>query len=94
MLSDLRIAPFSDHLRAILRALQVLRPEGGSGWTSLSERERDVLSALSAHATTKAIAKHLALSPETVKHHLKRIFAKLGVHSREQALKRIAERGG
>ncbi|MBS0613490.1 MAG: hypothetical protein JSS24_10000, partial [Proteobacteria bacterium] len=90
MLSDLRIAPFSDHLRAILRALQVLRPEGGSGWTSLSERERDVLSALSAHATTKAIAKHLALSPETVKHHLKRIFAKLGVHSREQALKRIA----
>jgi len=94
MLSDLSIAPFSDHLRAILRALEVLRPEGGSGWNSLSERERDVLSALSAHATTKAIAKHLALSPETVKHHLKRIFAKLGVHSREQALKRVAERGG
>ena len=94
MLSDPGIAQFSDHLRAVLRALEVLRPEGSPGWNALSERERDVLSALSAHATTKAIAKHLALSPETVKHHLKRIFAKLGVHSREQALKRAAERGG
>ena len=94
MLSDSGTAPFSDHLRAILRALEVLRPAGASGWNSLSERERDVLSALSAHATTKAIAKHLTLSPETVKHHLKRIFAKLGVHSRDQALKRVAERGG
>lgn len=92
VLSDPAATRFSDHLRAILRALEVLPLEDPSGWKSLSERERDVLSALSSHATTKAIAKHLALSPETVKHHLKRIFAKLGVHSRDEALKRVAER--
>jgi DNA-binding CsgD family transcriptional regulator len=65
-------------------------PSNLSGWSTLSERERDVLSALSAHSTTKAIAKQLGLSPETVKHHLKRIFTKLGVHSRAEALERLA----
>jgi DNA-binding CsgD family transcriptional regulator len=79
-----------DHLRAILRSCDALTPMGASGWTALSERERDVLSALSAHASTKAVAKHLGVSPETVKHHLKRIFTKLGVHSREEALRRVA----
>jgi LuxR family transcriptional regulator, maltose regulon positive regulatory protein len=65
-------------------------PSTLDGWGMLSERERDVLSALSAHPTTKAIAKSLGLSPETVKHHLKGIFAKLGVHSRAEALERLA----
>jgi len=65
-------------------------PSSLTGWSALSERERDVLSALSAHNTTKAIAKQLGLSPETVKHHLKRIFAKLDVHSRTEALERLA----
>jgi len=92
LLSDPAARLYSDHLRAILRALEAFPLADQSGWKSLSERERDVLSALSSHATTKAIAKHLALSPETVKHHLKRIFAKLGVHSRNEALKRVAER--
>jgi ATP/maltotriose-dependent transcriptional regulator MalT len=89
-LGQLSSAATLDHLRAILRSCDALTPLGASGWTALSERERDVLSALSAHASTKAIAKHLGVSPETVKHHLKRIFTKLGVHSREEALRRVA----
>lgn len=93
LLSDPAARHYSDHLRAILRVLEVLSLEDQSGWKSLSERERDVLTALSSHATTKAVAKHLGLSPETVKHHLKRIFAKLGVHSRNDALRKVAERG-
>jgi ATP/maltotriose-dependent transcriptional regulator MalT len=80
-----------EHTRQVLRALDSAVPSGLSGWGTLSERERDVLSALSAHNTTKAVAKQLGLSPETVKHHLKRIFAKLGVHSRAEALERLAE---
>lgn len=83
-------ADLIEHIRSLLRVLDATLPQSLDGWSSLSERERDVLSALSAHATTKAVAKTLGLSPETVKHHLKRIFAKLGVHSRTEALERLA----
>jgi len=77
-----------DHLRAVLRACGAFA--GSWGGARLSEREQDVLWALSVHASTKAIARHLGVSPETVKHHLKGIFAKLGVHSRDEALRRLA----
>jgi LuxR family maltose regulon positive regulatory protein len=82
-----------EHLRLVMRSCEALA-SSPSGWALLSERERDVLWALSAHASTKVIAKNLGVSPETVKHHLKRIFAKLGVHTREEALKRIAHLAG
>jgi LuxR family maltose regulon positive regulatory protein len=80
-----------EHIRSLLRVLDSTVPQSLQGWSSLSERERDVLSALSAHNTTKAVAKTLGLSPETVKHHLKNIFSKLGVHSRTEALERLAQ---
>jgi len=48
-------------------------------------REVDVRCELAGDHDTKLIAKNLMLSPETVKHHLKAIFAKLGVKSREDA---------
>jgi LuxR family transcriptional regulator, maltose regulon positive regulatory protein len=83
-----------EHVRRILRALDTAAPSTLEGWSMLSERERDVLAALAAHATTKAIARTLGLSPETVKHHLKRIFSKLGVHSRAEALERLARLSG
>jgi len=83
-------AQTAEHVRHILRLLDTIAPGNLPGWTELSERERDVLTALSAHSTTKAIAKQLNLSPETVKHHLKSIFGKLGVHSRTEALERLA----
>ena len=83
-----------EHIRHVLRALETAVPSTLAGWSTLSERERDVLSALAAHATTKAVAKSLGLSPETVKHHLKGIFAKLGVHSRAEALEWLAKLSG
>jgi DNA-binding CsgD family transcriptional regulator len=83
-------AQTGEHIRQILRLLDATVPGTLAGWSELSERERDVLSALSAHTTTKAIAKQLGLSPETVKHHLKRIFAKLDIHSRTEALQWLA----
>jgi LuxR family transcriptional regulator, maltose regulon positive regulatory protein len=83
-------AHFAEHGRRVLRALTGTNTQTPDLWHSLSERERDILLVLTAHASTKAIARTLGLSPETVKHHLKRIFTKLGVHSREQALARMA----
>ncbi|RQO59716.1 hypothetical protein DBR47_10000 [Paucibacter sp. KBW04] len=52
----------------------------------LTPREIDVLCELAKDHATKLIAKNLLLSPETVKHHLKAIFGKLGVRSREEAI--------
>jgi DNA-binding CsgD family transcriptional regulator len=75
------------------RVLQLLGDPAGDEsdvWQSLSQRERDILLALAGSATTKSAARALGLSPETVKHHLKSIYAKLGVHTREEALGRLA----
>ena len=52
----------------------------------LTPRELDVLGELAKEHSNKVIAKNLIISPETVKHHLKSIFSKLGVQSREEAI--------
>jgi LuxR family transcriptional regulator, maltose regulon positive regulatory protein len=49
-------------------------------------RERDVLRGLVKGQSTKLIARDLVLSPETIKHHLKAIFSKLAVRSRDDAV--------
>ena len=53
---------------------------------TFTRREMDVLCELAKGQTTKAIAKTLMLSPETVKYHLKAIFSKLRANTREDAL--------
>jgi LuxR family transcriptional regulator, maltose regulon positive regulatory protein len=59
----------------------------------LTERERQVLAMLVVGATTKAVARELGLSPNTVKTHTRRLFEKLGVRSRTQAAAVARERG-
>jgi ATP/maltotriose-dependent transcriptional regulator MalT len=58
----------------------------------LTPREIDVLGELAMDHTTKLIAKNLQLSPETVKHHLKAIFSKLDVRTRENAIHEARKR--
>lgn len=53
---------------------------------ALTPRQLDVLCELAKDQTNKRIAKALMLSPETVKHHLKAIFSKLGTSKREDAV--------
>jgi DNA-binding NarL/FixJ family response regulator len=48
----------------------------------LSQRERDIVSAVIKGASNKDIAWQLGLGEQTVKNHLRRIFAKLGVSNR------------
>ena len=60
---------------------------------TLTARERDVLATLGRGFSNKHIARVLQISPETVKSHVKRIFLKLAVRTRTQAVLRAGTLG-
>jgi ATP/maltotriose-dependent transcriptional regulator MalT len=70
-------------------------PERRSGRVSdaLTARERDVLAMISQGLANKRIARTLEISPETVKSHVKRIFSKLAVSTRTEAVFRAGSLG-
>lgn len=57
-----------------------------SGDAALSPREREILQLLAAGKTQREIATELVISPKTVATHIQHLLAKLGVHSRAQAV--------
>src|SRR5713101_7650993 len=59
----------------------------------LSARERTIVLLMGHGLSNKRIARQLTISPETVKSHAKRIFWKLTVQSRAQAVYRASELG-
>lgn len=59
----------------------------------LTPREADVLHALDRGLSNKEMSEELYLSPATVKTHLARLYAKLGVSSRTAALAKARESG-
>jgi DNA-binding NarL/FixJ family response regulator len=67
--------------------------ESGSGLQTLTGREREVLALLAHGMTNKEIANSLIITPNTVKRHLKSLFAKLEVKTRSAA-SAIATRAG
>ena len=60
---------------------------------SLTEREREVLVLLARGLTNKEIARELIITPNTVKRHLKSLFAKLEVNTRAAASARAISLG-
>lgn len=60
---------------------------------SLTTREREVLGLVAEGWTNKEIARHLAVSPATIKAHVERIIAKLGVADRTQAAVLVTRAG-
>ena len=61
------------------------------GITSLTERELDVLARLPTRLTLQEIADELFVSLNTVKTHVKNIYAKLHVTNRDAAARRAEE---
>ncbi len=57
------------------------RPDG-----VLSTREAEIMDLVAQGLTNQQVARHLFLSEKTVKNHINRIFAKLGVVNRAQAM--------
>lgn len=53
---------------------------------SLTDRERQLLQLLADGQTPKEVAEALFIAPKTVRNHLTKIYAKLGVESRSQAI--------
>jgi DNA-binding CsgD family transcriptional regulator len=63
------------------------------GLTPLSRREREVLGLVAAGATNTEIATALGIDKGTVKTLLARVYAKLGVRRRAQAVAAAYDRG-
>lgn len=68
-----------------LRADSSEEPADAPELASLSPRERDILALIGDGLTNREIGKKLYLSEKTVKNHISRLLAKLGVQRRVQA---------
>ncbi|MDB5733996.1 MAG: two component transcriptional regulator, LuxR family [Alphaproteobacteria bacterium] len=88
-----------DTIRAVHAGRRYLQPEIAqrialhSSEDSLSEKEIGVLKLVATGKANKEIAGALAVSEDTVKAHLKSVFAKLGVSDRTQAVTLALKRG-
>ena len=59
----------------------------------LTAREREVANLISLGFTYSQIAGELFISPHTVRSHIERIYEKLNVHSRSEAIRKSREFG-
>jgi DNA-binding NarL/FixJ family response regulator len=67
--------------------------EGAEVAARLTRRERQVLELLSAGMTMGQIATRIGISPRTVETHVAKVYRKLGVRTRVQAVSRAATLG-
>ena len=77
----------------LARLLPRLRAGGGQDRQQLTEREREVLDLVAEGLSNAAIAERLTVSVHTVRNHIANLSAKLGAHSKLEALA-IAVREG
>lgn len=71
--------------------LSYTRNDAAIASLAISAREIEVLDLLAAGHANKVIARRLDISPNTVKTHIARVFEKLEVASRTQAISRARE---
>ena len=69
-------------------------PQDSDALNPLSQREVEILRLLAAGHAYKQIADALAISINTIRTHIKRIYEKLHVHSRTEAIRLFQDSGG
>jgi DNA-binding CsgD family transcriptional regulator len=77
--------PWADRARAELAATgETRRQPGPSMIEELTPQELQIALLLTAGKTTREAAAAMFLSPKTVEYHLRHVYQKLGIHSREE----------
>lgn len=98
VVKDAPVETLADGIRRVARGERVIDPELvaaalETGSTPLTERETDVLRAAGSGLPTDQIARHLSLSPTTVRNYLSNAISKIGGRNRIDAI-RIARDAG
>ncbi len=75
-----------DVLRLLMREPGPADDDGAQLLTALTDRERQVLLCLAGGTRRRDVAKHLHMSPNTVRTHLQNLMGKLGVHTALEAV--------
>jgi two-component system nitrate/nitrite response regulator NarL len=83
----------TDFMESVRPLIDSSRAQGGKLAFGLTPREREVLALVAGGCANKEIARQCAVSEETVKHHLTRIFGKVGASNRTE-LAMLAARNG
>jgi DNA-binding CsgD family transcriptional regulator len=83
--------PWADRAQAELAATgETRRPRDQTTVSELTPQELQIALLLTAGRTTRETAAALFLSPKTVEYHLRHVYQKLGIHSREELEQTLA----
>ena len=86
--------PWADRASAELAATgETLRRRDPNTLDELTPQELQIALALAGGRTTRETAAALVLSPKTVEYHLRHVYLKLGIHSRDELARMLASQG-
>jgi DNA-binding CsgD family transcriptional regulator len=86
--------PWADRAQAELAATgETRRRRDAAGLDDLTPQELQIALLLTSGKTTRETAAALFLSPKTVEYHLRHVYQRLGIHSREELAQRLGRHG-
>ena len=84
----------AEYLEALAEGLVILRRRAGERrLATLTPREREVLDLMATGLTSRQLAERMSISVPTARGHVQMVIEKLGVHSRDEALRLAVEMG-